>query len=432
VPSALAGLSPSNFRGLLAQPLLWRLGLHTASTSTNSSSPLAPLPHHLPLLTALRTTNLSSCTSNPSCLLHLYSSHLPSALTMVEAWLEDLAALNYTFPILRPHRRFAHLTQGAALTTTSLPRLRGGGDLADVDTFYLSFKDPSGHLHFPNSSWQQGRNALLRLALTREVSPGYEYFIFTDEDVTLLAVNDTKLFWKPEVPTNPWNRLEEFLLDLRPYGGFGRYDGWRQVSGVPEQPYTVTSTHDQCMVAYSRRALQFGLPLTESPLDWLSSWNQALVLYFKEKVFYSRSLFQINSIITENGGSAYHAKDLSSGGSYQYKQGFNFKEVQALIESNMNPAIQENPVLELINQLFENMRSQSEFRYGEMSLDVKKFNFSERAQMTFGKTFEPEMLKYFNICGSMLQTQFKWYRSELLRDLPNKKFHVSEDNRNKC
>ena len=135
-------------------------------------------------------------------------------------------------------------------------------------------------------------------------------------------------------------------------------------------------------------------------------------------------MFQINSIITQNGGASYHATSTSSGGSYQYRQGFNLREVNALIKSNLNLDIKENPLLELLNQLFEHIKSYSVFRYGEMSLDIKKFNFSERAQTTFGKIFEPEMLKYFNICGSMFQTQFKWHRSELLRDIPNKNVHL--------
>ena len=84
----------------------------------------------------------------------------------------------------------------------------------------------------------------------------------------------------------------------------------------------------------------------------------------------------------------------------QYKQGFYLVEVKALIEWNLNLDISrfrfnsknskkltENLLIELLNQLFENINSNSVLRFGEMSSDIKKFNFSERAQTTFGKIF---------------------------------------------
>ena len=44
---------------------------------------------------------------------------------------------------------------------------------------------------------------------------------------------------------------QEFLLKFRPMVGFGRYDKWIQTknnSGI----YSITTTHDQCLGAYSR------------------------------------------------------------------------------------------------------------------------------------------------------------------------------------
>ena len=111
-----------------------------------------------------------------------------------------------------------------------------------------------------------------------EVSPGYEYFVFTDEDVRLENVNDPSHSWKTNMSTDPWVRLEvlvtislflhfhchcigftinyeiftqEFLLKFAPAVGFGRYDNWVQTknnSGI----YSITTTHDQCLGAYSR------------------------------------------------------------------------------------------------------------------------------------------------------------------------------------
>ena len=52
-----------------------------------------------------------------------------------------------------------------------------------MDVYTLSFRDRTGDLYHPNSTYMGGRNALLRLALSREWDQGYEYFLFVDEVV---------------------------------------------------------------------------------------------------------------------------------------------------------------------------------------------------------------------------------------------------------
>ena len=170
-------------RGLLSQPLLWRVGLHTAF-SYSSLSTLSSLSENeedfvtqneieVSLLHRLLKTDLSSCNSLPECLLLIYSQLERSSLIQVNAWLSDLESMGYKFPPLRRHRRFAYLTQGGRLEPSSIPRLKhssSGVDEANFDTFYLSFSGSgSGDLFFPNSTFQQGRNALLRIALAHEV-----------------------------------------------------------------------------------------------------------------------------------------------------------------------------------------------------------------------------------------------------------------------
>ena len=277
--------SPAFFRGLLVQPLLWRLGLHIAfsfnksSLQGNSDVSSSEDNVDLELMKDLQQTNLTDCFSVVSCLTHIYSTHNKADLEHLGAWFSDLDKIGYEAPRPRPHRKFAYLTQGAALSPTSNPRLNTALKSSSFDTFYLSFtNNGSGDLFFPKSTFQQGRNALLRLALAMEVSPGYEYFVFTDEDIRLENVNDPSHSWKTNMSTDPWVRLEvlvtislflhfychcigftinyeiftqEFLLKFAPAVGFGRYDNWVQTknnSGI----YSITTTHDQCLGAYSR------------------------------------------------------------------------------------------------------------------------------------------------------------------------------------
>ena len=112
---------------------------------------------------------------------------------------------------------------------------------------------------------------------------------------------------------------QEFLLKFKPMVGFGKYKNWAQVDpnlGSLSGAFSITSTHDLCLAAYSRwilifmpklylctkyvanlrqaavsikiithrHSLDFGLHVVESYLDRLSSWNQGLVAHFLEKV----------------------------------------------------------------------------------------------------------------------------------------------------
>ena len=134
--------------------------------------------------------------------------------------------------------------------STSRLRGEGGEDKRDYDTYYLSFLTPSGDLFFPNSTFQQGRNALLRLALARQLQPGYDYFIFTDEDITLRVDNNPQARWKEHMAVNAWQRFEEFLLHFRPKIGFCQYPS-HQVANIM-QPYSISTSHDLCLAAYHR------------------------------------------------------------------------------------------------------------------------------------------------------------------------------------
>ena len=53
------------------------------------------------------------------------------------------------------------------------------------------------------------------LELTTQVSPGYDYFIFNDEDVQLKNVDNPSFFWKQGMNGNPWVRIEVLQLSIR-------------------------------------------------------------------------------------------------------------------------------------------------------------------------------------------------------------------------
>ena len=89
--------------------------------------------------------------------------------------------------------------------------------------FFLTFYHKTGNIFLPKSTFNEGRNALLRHALAMEQTPGYEYFIFLDDDVDLVTVNEVKHFWREDMEENPWRRFEQFLEKFAPRVGFARY-----------------------------------------------------------------------------------------------------------------------------------------------------------------------------------------------------------------
>ena len=166
--------------------------------------------------------------------------------------------------------------------------------------------------------------------------------------------------------------------------------------------------------------MAFGLILVESYLDKLSSWNQGVIAHFLEKVepskivimapplaqvFYSQSAYQINSVKTINTGVQYHSEN--------YKQGFNWDQITEFVLKNLNTDMAENPLIEIFNKIVDSYKKKIPSEFGVMKLDYGKFNISLQLQ-PFGKYFEPELLKFFKICGSMMQAQCRWWNSGLL------------------
>ena len=216
--------------------------------------------------------------------------------SLLLTWLHDLDSLGYKFPPLLKHKPYVYLIQGAS--RHDVPNLEA---TAKSDLFFLTFYQENGDIFLPKSTFNEGRNALLRHALAMEQAPGYEYFIFVDDDIILKNVNNTKFFWREDMEQNPWRRFEDFLQQYTPSIGFGQYKNWKQ---MPDShitgPVSLTMTADDAMNAYKRDALNFLLPLVETPLDALSFWDQEWIKYFLMKVFYSRSCLQCNAVMTVN------------------------------------------------------------------------------------------------------------------------------------
>ena len=138
--------APASQRGFLTQPLMWRLGLHTAfslpTSNKENNNKASPCSSEIDMvhLKSLRETILTSCNTLAKCLNLVYSEHNPTSLPFLNAWLLNLAKIGYHNPEPRRHKHFAYLTEGGSLTPTSNPRLNSiTNNSATFDIFYFSF-----------------------------------------------------------------------------------------------------------------------------------------------------------------------------------------------------------------------------------------------------------------------------------------------------
>ena len=274
--------------------VLWRLGLNVAFSTSWASQPKALVDieteqYDFPLDQLIDL--VINCSDVQECMEQVYRNMSGSTecitdteITQLGKWFQDLEDVGYSLPDMKTRKHFAFLTQGSILTPESHPRLRMADpqEEPDYDAYYLSFKTPSGDIFFPNSSWQAGRNALLRFALANEIQPGYDYFVFLDEDLEVDPINNSDAFWKENMAQNGWKRFEECLLRFQPQIGVGKYVSHHVTN--ESQPYDVITSYDPVMVAYRRLEQKtFQLSLNSAidvTIIFLVTGNQPYCYYY--------------------------------------------------------------------------------------------------------------------------------------------------------
>jgi len=79
--------------------------------------------------------------------------------------------------------KFAYMVQTEAALPPTFEALRGN---PDVTLIHLSFKEPTlGAIYLPDSTWTEGRNALL--AAARDHGADFDYYVFCDDDMEFVS-----------------------------------------------------------------------------------------------------------------------------------------------------------------------------------------------------------------------------------------------------
>ena len=172
---------------------------------------------------------------------------------------------------------FVYLTQTESCATNEFLAWAGNSSSCNCDGIVASYKVPCErnrmfpphiqHVFTPGTTWGSGRNFLFFMAWNR--NPGYQYYIFMDDDVTAKFT----AFTPPEMAASldPFRAFERFLLDYEPALGIMGYRNRatapaalglrKKVCGKKDTPLAIPVTsYDANFNAYHRDAVLHVLP----------------------------------------------------------------------------------------------------------------------------------------------------------------------------
>ncbi|XP_023933078.1 uncharacterized protein LOC106157939 isoform X2 [Lingula anatina] len=215
-------------------------------------------------------------------LTHLRGPFKQSAANTCECGKSTLDPMDTKFtPNDENSPQFVYLIQGA-----SMHAIQGLNATPNREIIWLTFRDRTGDIYFPNSTHGEGRNRLLTEAIDRAAERkdgGYLYYVFLDDDVELVSVNFANISWRTDLPENPYDRFEEFLLDYEPAVGYPRPITFHT---GPNSTVGLSYNFDAIINAFHRHTLSFLLPYI-TDLDHVSWWFAQWFIMHTSAAFYN-------------------------------------------------------------------------------------------------------------------------------------------------
>eukprot|EP01006_Ploeotia_vitrea_P031781 TRINITY_DN64092_c0_g1_i1.p1 TRINITY_DN64092_c0_g1~~TRINITY_DN64092_c0_g1_i1.p1 ORF type:complete len:309 (-),score=9.58 TRINITY_DN64092_c0_g1_i1:554-1480(-) len=150
------------------------------------------------------------------------------------------------------------------------------------DTLCLSWKRPSPPCIFlPNSTWTEGRNALLLLA--KSVPQKYTYYTFLDDDVTFTR--------------QQYKQWQDFLFQYKPAVGTPFMGHFWNAPPLPGVPVQTTKFFDAVMNAFHIDIVKGGLLLPyydgEDDVSW---WRSQICVVVLANILYPDQVLQFNTL----------------------------------------------------------------------------------------------------------------------------------------
>ena len=158
------------------------------------------------------------------------------------------------------------------------------GDKENADVVLLTYDKPmEGAIFFPNSTWTQGRNELLKHALSKGC---YQYYIFCDDDVSFIK--------------GGWDEFEANLIQFKPAIGVPIVPKTRELPRWSK--YQIFRINDEQLVAFHHDVVMDGIVLPyQEHLDEIHCWwatCEAQEILIQN--FYYKQALQFNDIEISN------------------------------------------------------------------------------------------------------------------------------------
>ncbi|MBI5589296.1 MAG: hypothetical protein HY881_02315 [Deltaproteobacteria bacterium] len=179
-------------------------------------------------------------------------------------------------------------------------------DLPDEhnDIILLTWKKPSdrkGAIYYPQSTWNEGRNRLLKEAVSRNAE--YLYYIFLDGDCLVKEDGELARALNIKLCGNPFRTFEKYLLEWEPAVGYSRYS-WQYEK--PGAEVNLGYNFDALFNAFHREAISFLLPYYTGYdcESWLYSQH---IINHLTALLYNSHRIQFNVITTRNANRKSYA-----------------------------------------------------------------------------------------------------------------------------
>ena len=88
------------------------------------------------------------------------------------------------------------------------------------------------------------------------------------------------------------------------------------------------------------------------------------------------------------------------------------------MRDNINLTIPDNPLIGILEFLLKCLQLRKLSPFGEMVISPSQFNMTN--EIKFGHAFLPDLFQFFNVCGEIIQTQAKWWQSNLIRNITSR------------
>ena len=178
---------------------------------------------------------------------------------------------------------FVYLVQGEANLVEPYMEL---GAQEHSDAIFLTYDEPlDGAIFYPHSTWAQGRNRLLEVALKNKE---YLYYIFCDDDIEFIK--------------GSWQEFEYNLLKYKPAIGVPVFPRTRpNILKYPKlncQPFFI---NDEQLMAFHLDVVSDQLVLPyQTQFDKINWWASCEIQQILIQNFYSSAAMQFNTIQVEN------------------------------------------------------------------------------------------------------------------------------------